>query len=164
MKKLLILLLLPIHFVQAQVSLDTKIAEASRQLTCPAFGVGNPISLNSILVDAKDSLAIVVKVQLAPGWHIYQYVPSTKPYIPMKLILKLPDGVRAIGPWIKPRPIASASDPGVLIYLNEMIFIQKIARSSLTKIGSTIQAGLYYQACNLHQCLPPREKTFDFKI
>ncbi|MGN6419540.1 MAG: hypothetical protein ACTHMC_18715 [Pseudobacter sp.] len=36
----------------------------------------------------KDSVAVIVKAALAPGWHIYQFVPSTLPYIPIDCIIK----------------------------------------------------------------------------
>jgi hypothetical protein len=164
MKSLLILLLLPVLSATAQTDLGTRAITAGKQLNCPMPDADNPVTLNAaLLVDGPDSLAIIVKVLMARGWHIYQYVPSTKPFIQMAHILKLPDGIFPIGPWEKEKPFASADDPGVLIYKNEVVFIQKAVKSSASKKGGIIQAGLYFQACNRRQCMPPIRKTFDLK-
>lgn len=159
-----LLFLLVVLRIHAQSGFDARIAEAAKTLTCPAPNDRNPVSLNAQLLQEKDSIAIIVKVVIAPGWHIYQYVPSSLPYIVIGHILELPETVRASGSWIEPRPTSYANDPGVLVYENEAVFIQKAVKSAAAKAGNPIRTGLFYQTCDLRQCLPPDEKMVDLKL
>jgi len=145
----------------AQSTFDKKIAAAVKQLECTVPDNEDPVTLNAKLVVEKDSIAVIVKVQMATGWHIYQYVPSTMPYIPIEHILKLPEGLTTVGEWGIQKPFPSANDPGVLIYENNAVFTRKLFRRK--EVTGTIQVGLYYQTCDLRQCLPPVEKTLDLK-
>lgn len=163
MKGLLILIFFPVLWANAQSTFDVKIAEASKQLNCPVPNQQNPVTLSAQLVSDNDSVAVIVKVQMAPGWHIYQFVPSTLPYIAIDHVLQLPEGLQKAGAWQKTKPMASVNDPGVLIYEEEAVFIHKLAKSPGYKKGGVIQTGLYYQTCDLRQCLPPVEKIFELK-
>lgn len=150
-------------WTNARAQLDLKIAAVKQNLHCPQPSEQDPVTLNAALATDKDSLAIIVKVSLAPGWHIYEYVPDNMPYIAIERILKLPDDVKAVGSWIKTEPNTSSNDPGVLIYENEAVFIHRAVKSKGVKSGGMIKAGLYYQTCNLRQCLQPKERTFELK-
>ena len=163
MKAFIIILLFPVLSANAQSTFDVSIAAAAKQLQCAEPDEQNPVTLNARLVKEKDSIAIIVKVQMAPGWHIYQYVPASAPYIPIEHILKVPDNLRAVGAWEKTRPTPSAHDPGVMLYEQEAVFIHKALQLSAGKADDAVKAGLYYQTCNLRQCLPPVEETFDLK-
>ncbi len=164
MKLVLFIPLFFVFFSNAQNKFDAKISESARQLSCPVPNERNPVTLNAQLVIEKDSIAVIVKASIAPGWHIYAYVPSNLPYIKMDHILELPDNVRAVGKWQNTRPTSSANDPGVLIYEQTAVFIQKTVRSSAARPGGVIKAGLYYQTCNLRQCLPPVEKKIELSF
>ena len=148
----------------AQSAFEKKITAAVAQLTSAKPTNENPVTLNARILLEKDSMAVIVEVRMAPGWHIYQYVPSTMPYIPIEQILKLPEGFQAVGKWEMSRPFPSANDPGVLIYEKQAWFVHKIVRSAGARSAGVIQTGLYYQACDLRQCLPPVEKIFDLKV
>lgn len=163
MRRIFFLTLCLIGWASARAQLNVKIAKVVKDLNCPLPGEQNPVTLNAALVSDKDSLAIVVKVSLAPGWHIYEYVPDNMPYIAIERILQLPVKVKTVGSWIKTEPATSANDPGVLIYENEAVFIHKAVKSKVAKSGGMIKAGLYYQTCNLRQCLQPKEETFELK-
>lgn len=163
MRRIFLLTLCLVGWANAMAQLDVKIAKVVKDLNCSLPSEQNPVTLNAAVVTDKDSLAIVVKVSLAPGWHIYEYVPDNMPYIAIERILQLPADIKAVGSWIKTEPNTSANDPGVLIYDHEAVFIQKAVKASGAKSGGTLKAGLYYQTCNLRQCLQPREKTFELK-
>lgn len=150
-------------YAGAQSKLDAKIRETATHLICPQPDEREPVTLNAQSVNEGDSIAVIVKVSMAPGWHIYAYVPPTQPYIPIDQILYLPEGIKAIGEWKKTEPESSSDDPGVLIYEKEAVFIHKAVKLSPAKTGALIKAGLYYQTCNLRQCLPPKEITFELK-
>ena len=150
--------------VCAQSSFDRKIMEAVKQMKCADPSNEQPVTLNAGLIEEKDSMAVIVKAQLAPGWHVYQYVPASMPYIPIDHILKLPEGIKAVGKWNESSPFPSADDKGVLIYENEAWFVQKLIRLAAVQPGTIIQVGLYYQTCDLHQCLPPVEWVLNLKM
>ena len=159
MKILFVLFFFPVLIVQSQSRLDKKIAAGVLQVSCEQPNEKNPVTINAMIVREADSIAVIVKARLAYGWHIYQYVPSTLPYIAMEQILKLPENIRAVGHWKNTDPQTSSNDPGVLIYTDEAIFIHKAVVLSEDKSADKIKAGLYYQTCDLRQCLPPVEKT-----
>lgn len=77
----------------AQSAFDRKIAEALKIMKCAEPSDERPVTLNAGLLHDKDSTAVILKVQMAPGWHIYQYVPASMPYISIDQILKLPEGI-----------------------------------------------------------------------
>ena len=164
MKRLLLFFIFPVLSVNAQTDFEKKIAEAARILLCDEPNEQGPVTLNSKLVYEKDSVAVIVKVALAPGWHIYQFVPSTLPYIPIEHVLQLPEGIFAVGGWIKSEPMASVADPGVLIYEKEAVFVHKAVKKEERRSKGVIRTGLYYQTCNLNQCLPPVEKVFELEL
>lgn len=164
MKAVFLALLFSALCAGAQSKLDVKIRETARLLSCPQPDEQNPVTLNAQSVREGDSIAIIVKALMAPGWHIYAYVPPTQPYIAIDQILRLPENIRAVGDWKKTQPSASADDPGVLIYEQEAVFIHKAVKLSAAPSEEVIRAGLYYQTCNLRQCLPPEEKVFEIKF
>lgn len=147
---------------KAQSAFDKKIADAVKQLNCMAPSAEEPVTLNAGIVAERDSLAVFIKVLMAPGWHIYQFVPAHLPYIVTEPILKLSEGIKAVGKWETSKPSAYSNDPGVLIHETEAWFVQKTMRQPDAK--GVMQAGLYYQTCDLNQCLPPVEKTLELKI
>ncbi|MGN6399804.1 MAG: protein-disulfide reductase DsbD domain-containing protein [Flavisolibacter sp.] len=161
MKIFLLVILLPALSASAQSKLDIKVQEAANHLTCLPPNESNPVTINVQAVNEGDSMAVIVKASMAPGWHIYAYVPSTQPYITIEQILHLPENIKAVGQWQKTEPEASSDEPGVLIYEDEAVFIHKAVKLSPTKTRGVIKAGLYYQTCNLRQCLPPKEKIFE---
>lgn len=162
MKLFFITLIFPVLALHAQSGLDVKITEAAKRISCAQPDESNPVTLNAQSVSEGDSIAVIVKVSMAPGWHIYAYVPATLPYIAIDQILSLPQDLKPVGDWQKTEPESSSDDPGVLIYEHEAIFIHKMVKLSKVKAG-IIRAGLYYQTCNLRQCLPPKEDSVQLK-
>lgn len=162
MKLIFIVFLFSAAGVSAQSTLDVRIAEMAKHMTCPAPYEEDPVTLNVKTVVEGDSIGIIMKVAMAPGWHIYAYVPKTQPYIAIDQILELPEKVKAIGEWRKTEPEGSVDDPGVLMYEDEAVFVRRAVRAKGQGTG-VIKAGLYYQTCNSRQCLPPQEKTFDVR-
>lgn len=138
-----------------QSNFDHKIQQQAAGLTCPPPDERRPVTVNAALVVENDSIAVIVKSALLPGWHIYAYVPENLPYIQLDPILEAPASLQRAGTWHKSPPSPSVSDPGVLIYENAAVFVQKFSR--LDKLGGKIKAGLYFQCCDIKQCLPPDE-------
>jgi len=149
----------------ARTSFDKKLASGIKELSCALPDERDPVSINAVLIKEKGTgkMAIVIKAMIAPGWHLYCFVPSDMPYIPAECLLKLPAGVTAVGGWEKSRPMASGTDRGVLIWEGETVFVQRL-KSGNSDMKGVIQTGLSYQSCNLRQCLPPADKLFDLEF
>ena len=148
--------------VYAQTSFDRKIAASVVKLECMEPSEEKPVTLVAATVVERDSVAVIVKTRIAAGWHIYQYVPATAPYIPIELILKLPKNLTGIGKWEMTRATPSVHDKGVMIYEREALFVRKALKTA--EVTGAITAGLYYQTCNLRQCLQPVEETFELTL
>ncbi len=148
----------------AQSPMDKKVSEAIKLLHCDAPTEEQPLTMKAGTLVFQDSLAVMVKVQLAPGWHIYQYVPPTMPYLQFEPILKLSDGMEASKNWQMPDAVMSRDDPGVMIYENEAWFVNKLSLKGASLKDVTLETGLYYQICNARQCLQPVEKTEKLKL
>lgn len=144
--------------------LDKRMSKAIEKLDCQLPDEQNPVSINTTLVKGKksDDMTVVIKVLMAPDWHIYAYVPTEMPYLTTEFILHLPEGVMAEGTWEKSSPSASISDEGVFIYEEEAIFIHRLKVKKGSK--GVIEVGLSYQSCNLWQCLPPTKKIFKLEM
>lgn len=140
------------------------IANAAEELQCAVPDEQDPVSVNAIIVrgENKGELAVVVKVTMAVGWHIYAYVPADQPYIVTKLVLNLPEGFTLKGDWIKSPATPSSSDRGVFNYQKEALFYCQLV--SETEKPGVIKAGIIYQACNERQCLPPGEKIIELNF
>lgn len=162
MKFLLLVFSFPVLCVSAQSGFDVRIKQRLKEMICPMPDESNPVTLTAQSLIVKDSVAVIVKVAMAPGWHIYSYVPSTQPYIAIDQILELPSDIKPVGEWINTEPEASVDDPGVLLYEREAVFIHKAVKISNSK-GGSIMTGLYYQTCNRRQCLPPKENVIELK-
>ncbi|MGS0524400.1 protein-disulfide reductase DsbD domain-containing protein [Zobellia nedashkovskayae] len=118
----------------------------------------DPVALQSTLVWSEDrtQFAIIMKVNILDNWHIYAYVPDTQPYITTKIKLETPENVTPINDWEKPE--VYAHDEGVYIYKGTLIFSRCFSVKGPLKPESILSCGLYYQACDLYQCYPPRTK------
>ena len=155
-------LLFQLFSVKGQSAFDKRIAETVEHLACTDPDERRPVTLNAQLVKEGDSIAIIMKIAIASGWHIYAYVPPEQPYIMIEPILRVPEHIKISGEGIKTEPEASSIDKGVLMYENEAVFIRKAVKSDKALEG-IIKTGLYYQTCNLRQCLPPELIMLELK-
>lgn len=157
--------MLQVGFLTAQTldnSFDKRIAKTADSLVCAEPDEEKPVTLSAKLVAdfGGDSIAVILKVMMAPGWHIYAYVPENMPYILAECLLEPDANAKQVGTWIKSVPQASTTDKGVLIYENVAMFTHKLKKTSKLVKGK-ISTGLYYQTCNLQQCLPPVEAKIE---
>jgi len=140
-----------------------KVEQASNQAGDNQPHEMDPLALNASIIwsEDKSQLAIVMKVNLLKGWHIYAYVPETQPYIASELKLTLPDGITAISKWKK--PYNSPYEKGIFIYEGNFVFVQYCSVANYKK-GDVISSGLYYQTCDIHKCFPPETKTEQLQL
>ena len=150
---------------QDSAAFELRLKTAIAGLTCTSPDQRDPVSVNAVLI--KDSvsgkMAVIIKTLIAPGWHLYAFVPSNLPYITTECVEKLPAGLTPAGNWQKSPSNISGTDPGVMIWEHEAVFVRRL-RSDIQQAKGVLQAGLAYQTCDLRQCLPPKEKWFDLKF
>ncbi len=131
-----------------------------------AINCGTPDKLNPVvwggnLVDDAEAKRkfLLLKVKLLRNWHIYSYVPEDSPFIQSQLSLTLPTGVKKLGDWQASAAKPLAGSPGVMIYEDEVTFVQELSLTKKPVKGSKATINLYYQACDASQCLPPETLT-----
>ncbi|HEU0125093.1 protein-disulfide reductase DsbD domain-containing protein [Flavobacterium sp.] len=136
--------------------------------TAGVFKIKDPVVSDPVSVDAqliwnksKTQLAVIVKAKVFEGWRIYAYVPPTQPYIQYQMVLELPKGVTALEDWLKPKPYPY--EDNIFIYKGELTFIRYFSVKDL-EANAKIKAGLFYQTCDIKQCLPPNTKSKELKL
>jgi hypothetical protein len=141
-----------------------RIATAIHNLECQKPDEKDPVALNAVLVKEKNGsdMTVIVKTRIKRGWHLYALVPPEEPFIITEGILILPKDVTAEGDWVKTPPTLSPLDKGVFIWEQEVVFTRRLKAQS--GIKGILEAGLFYQACDWKQCLPPVEKTIKLKL
>lgn len=164
----------PVKAQPAKTPFDKKIDSTVKALPCPAPSEQMPVTMNAALVKdpVSGEMAVLIKALIAPGWHLYAYVPSDMPYIKTECLLDLPPGLTAAGGWQKSPSSPSATDQGVFIWEKEAIFVQRLqpGKTDTGKMDTgkmdkgRLRTGLSYQTCDLRQCLPPAEKWFELEF
>jgi hypothetical protein len=117
--------------------------------------------MGAALIDGNgaDKKLLLLKVKLLKNWHIYSYVPRESPFIQSQLSLILPSGIKLEGDWKSSAAKPMPGDPGVMIYEEEASFVQELSVAANFVKGSKGTISLYYQACDVSQCLPPDTLT-----
>lgn len=103
-----------------------------------------------------ESLELVVRLRIAPGWHISAVEGSKGPEVPTRLALILPKGVEPDGEWTSPPPIPGPE--GCLWYARTAEFRRQLRVLHDTAAGPlTVTCTLGYQACDAFSCREPAE-------
>jgi Disulphide bond corrector protein DsbC len=124
----------------------------------------NPVIARAELSPSKvrlgETLTLVVRVETAPAWHIYDAQGTGGPGVPTTLKLKLPEGVEAEGDWTYPKP-RRGSD-GQMIYEGKLEFRHELRVGSDAGRGPIqVMCEIGYQACDLLSCRPPTTVTLE---
>jgi hypothetical protein len=131
-----------------------KVKEAANELYVTKPYELAPVNVNARTVwsDDKKHMAVIIKAEVLDNWHIYAFVPPDQPYIVSELRLKETKGLIPVTDWEK--PVSYPYDEGVLVYKGSLLFIRYF---TVTKdfLYESVEAGLYYQTCDMKQCLPP---------
>lgn len=140
-----------------------KVEKASIAFKIKAPETSDPVSVDAKLLwnSNKTQVAVVVKGKILAGWHIYAYVPDTQPYIQYEMVLDLPKGVTPLGEWTKPN--SYPYEDNIFVYKGELIFIRYFSVNDFEK-NAVITTGLFYQTCDIKQCLQPNTKTKELKL
>lgn len=118
-----------------------------------------PVSVASTL--GEDSVAagadvwVGIKVQLAPGWHIYAYDPTSR-FILTEYSVATPDGIKATGEWSQSGASPYYADPQIMVYVNDLQLKRPLSIADDLSPGTyDVSVDFKYQACNPRICLPP---------
>jgi hypothetical protein len=107
-------------------------------------------------------MTLVVRLNIADGWHIYARVPQDVPYKTTQIDAELPAGFRWNGDWQTP-PTSNGDVPGVTEYRNDAVFTRQFYSTSAvpkTKLRGLIR----FQACDVQRCTPAESARFEIPI
>ncbi len=122
----------------------------------------SPVSASAELRPARvhpgEELELVVRIKIAPIWHIYAIGKSAGPGVATTLKLTLPKGVEAKADWAAPQPSRVAD--GQTAY-EGAIEIRRSLRVAADFDARRIDVAceLGYQACNAFSCQLPTRVT-----
>jgi hypothetical protein len=107
-------------------------------------------------------ITLVVRLNIAEGWHVYAKVPQDVPYKPVTIENELPKGFRWNGEWQKPD--SSRGDvAGLTEYRGESVFTRQFYPTAVTS-KTTIRGTIYFQACNAEKCMPAASAPFEIPM
>lgn len=113
-------------------------------------------------VKAGETLDLVVRVRMAPTWHIYA-AGGSGPGIPTSLRLKLPEGIEAEGVWSSPESVRGSD--GQMIHEGAVEFRCKLRVNGDAAPGPIeVTCEFGYQACDPHSCRPPTREELTGKV
>ena len=102
---------------------------------------------------ANGNHAVVITVEIFPGWHAYDALPDGSPYTAMVPTLTLPKGVTQVDAWRRPSSQVYVADPSVTVFEGKFEFACAVAGSQAAVRKLTCQLG--YQVCDANMCQPP---------
>jgi hypothetical protein len=105
-------------------------------------------------VRAGEALELIVRVKLAPTWHIYAVGGSRGPGVPTTSIVTLPNGVEADSEWTCPQPVRDTG--GQMIYQGTQKFRRRLRAAQGVLLGPIdLKCEFGYQACDPFSCRLP---------
>jgi thioredoxin:protein disulfide reductase len=103
---------------------------------------------------------VEVEARILPGWHINSDRPLDKALIPTRLILSVPEGLKAGAveyPRAQELSLAFAPGKKLSVFTGNVRFVAPLSATSAlgSRSSAPVIATLAYQACNDHECLRP---------
>jgi len=96
---------------------------------------------------------IFLKLQIAPGHHIYGLQKSLNSSVPTTVEVKLPEGVKLDPKWEAPKPEKIG---GALVYRKEIILRNRLVVGEKVAPGKhKAEIRIRFQVCNEAVCWPP---------
>jgi DsbC/DsbD-like thiol-disulfide interchange protein len=131
---------------------------------------GEAASIASVEIQSEPKpgakVTAVIKVKMEEGYHTHSNKPSQPEFIPTKLTLTPPAGVKVgeiVYPKGKTRTIKGLDKPASL-YEGEFQISVPLTLSKDISLPSTIPAVLGYQACQGATCYPPKKLPFEISV
>jgi DsbC/DsbD-like thiol-disulfide interchange protein len=104
--------------------------------------------------------SVSVRMQIAPGWHIYAVDKPAGTNSRTSLKIEAPEVIAQDGEWILPEPslVVAGLEKRNFIYHGEPTFVCLLRVAADAEPGErTIRCRLRYQACDRFSCRPPEE-------
>jgi hypothetical protein len=134
--------------------------EASPQQPDARRPVVARVELSPGTVKAGETLDLIVRVRMAPTWHIYAAEGAKGPGIPTTMKLRLPEGIKPEGDWAYPEAIRGSD--GQVIYEEAVEFRRKLRVDGDAAQGTIrVLCEFGYQACDPHSCRPPNTEELE---
>jgi hypothetical protein len=112
---------------------------------------------------AGESVTLVVRVAIAPGWHVTAARGSQGPEVTTSLNVKLAKGLEAEGDWTYPEPTPASE--GRLTYDGLVEFRRGLRIAKDAPAGKVaVSCAIRYQACDVFSCRAPAEEILDAKV
>ncbi len=146
------------HMVVGE-QLKKKTTELEKRMNVLASDALDPLALNieTVWSDDRTQFAVVIKAMVLPTWHIYARVPRGQPFIETKILSSSSKNIVPIGNWERSSAYPYGNE-GIFVYEDEFVFKRYYSLKDKLTANDSLKCGLYYQACNPYQCLPPKEK------
>ncbi len=113
----------------------------------------------------KNEYELIFKVTLNEGWHIFSQTPGDSFLIPPTFVFDSNNKVKLLGGLTEKGKLIETTFEGVdgqVRYFEGTVeFTQKI---SFAGAALTVTGEHRYQICNDRMCLPPVDKSFEFKL
>ncbi|MBQ3521630.1 MAG: hypothetical protein IJA38_02245 [Bacteroidales bacterium] len=128
---------------------------AAKSIVLTSTDDNEPVAVGATITKLPyGRMAVVVKMKIHDGYHIYSPLVESGAFTPTSVEVKLPEGYYS-EPLKYPATVVSSS--GTPEYVGEIVFSQEIIGTGGDKIDITVK----YQCCNPNICLPPAEKNFE---
>ncbi|MEE4116531.1 MAG: redoxin domain-containing protein, partial [Marinilabiliaceae bacterium] len=125
-------------------------------MTVPTPDDDNPVTSAAEILPAIDgNSAVVIKVKIKEGFHVYSSALKDIPFTFFAADIKLPEGMHPFGELRMPQEKPYPGDPEIAVYEDEIILVQKIAGESDEEFECTLE----YQYCNDEYCGLPVNKV-----
>lgn len=126
----------------------------------------SPLQFKTALIPSSatpgDTVRLVVKVRLKPGWHFYDYVPPNEPYKQAEWLMELGGGLQAVGEWNGPQATSYYSNPIMMVHEGRdepLVFYRELVVGEDAVGELSVKAGMKYQTCDINMCMPTKKRV-----
>lgn len=155
------------HGLVVAATTGDALGTAIEKLAVAAPSPDEPVRMAAALVPAAaapgETVTLVVKARIFPGWHIYAHVPQGLPYVNTTFQLDVGEGLSPVGNWKLPRAHAYPAIAGVNIFEGECVFTHELRVDAASKTPR-VTAAIGYQTCDVNMCLPPTTVEFPLTL
>ena len=132
--------------------------------------VGEAASLGKVEIQGETkagaAVTALVRIKIEPGYHTHSNKPSEPNFIPTRLELAPPAGVKAGAikyPEGKSEKVQGLDKP-LSVYEDEFQIGVPLTLDAKVSLPLTIPATLSYQACKGATCYAPKKLKFDIEV
>ena len=119
-----------------------------------------PVAVAADVVVLQDgNQLLTVKLAIHPGYHIYNYVAKSDPFIATEVEVVLPDGYTVVGSMKVPSG-EFYNQSGTTVFHDSVVISQEFSGAGAGELTCTVN----YQCCDSNICFPPGEKRFTVKL